>query len=49
MPVFWCASENGGVTLLVGADEQLWEVALTISTATVEAIRRELRAAGAER
>lgn len=47
-PVFWCASEDGGVTILVGDDDEIWEVALTISGATVEAIRRELEAEGAE-
>ncbi len=37
-PVFWVRGESDVVTVLVGDDDETWELALTISTAVVASI-----------
>jgi hypothetical protein len=37
MPVFWCA-ENGTVRILIGHDEETWEIAVTVPLATAHEI-----------
>ncbi|MFT5353756.1 MAG: hypothetical protein ACI9KE_000956 [Polyangiales bacterium] len=41
-PVFWSASENGRVSMVIGADDEVWDVGLEISMTTLHRIRQEL-------
>lgn len=36
-PVFW-ASDDAGATLMIGSDDETWDVAITLRTDTVEEI-----------
>ncbi|MGK5551705.1 hypothetical protein ACSNOI_08825 [Actinomadura kijaniata] len=37
-PVFWSASEAETATILIGADDEAWDLALTVPLATVDEI-----------
>jgi hypothetical protein len=36
-PVWWC-EQDGNVTILVGADDEIWDAAVTVPIATVQEI-----------
>lgn len=41
-PVFWSAAEEGCVSMLIGADDEVWDIGLVLSAATFQLIRREV-------
>ena len=43
LPVFWSAGEPGLATILIGADDQSWDIGLSVSAAIVEELARQLR------
>jgi hypothetical protein len=47
-PVFWCVNDedDAAISVLVGNDDQTWDIAVTLPAGTVDQIRRELAACG---
>src|SRR5262245_18506990 len=41
-PVYWCNGENGGISIMIGHDDESWDIGLEISRPTFEAILTEL-------
>ena len=44
-PAFWSSSEGGTVSILVGHDDQTWDIAVLMPPETVDEILREISAA----
>ena len=38
VPVFWCAAEQGMISVLVGYDDQTWDVCLTLPAEVIDMI-----------
>ena len=37
-PVYWCAGENGTLSVLIGHDDQTWDIGLTLPATVVPMI-----------
>jgi hypothetical protein len=45
-PAFWCVGDedNQGLSILVGHDDQTWDIAVSLPLDTIDVIRREIAA-----
>jgi len=48
-PVHWSAREDGRISILVGHDDETWDVAVSVDAAVLRAILGELAASGLTR
>jgi hypothetical protein len=43
-PAFWALSEDGTVSILIGHDDEIWDIAVSVPPDTIEEILREIEA-----
>jgi hypothetical protein len=47
-PVYWCAAEHGNLSVLIGHDDQTWDIGLTLPASVVPMIFDSLPSAAGE-
>lgn len=47
-PAFWSMSEDGTVGILIGDDDQTWDIAVSVPPDTIDQILREIKASARE-